>query len=118
MAKWGDIAPETFIERCLVSFDAALELRLAGDLIAFDIERAASDTEYRERRAFAVKDFLGFGKPRGLRPFLKGWPAINVSRGANAGPLSDAEIADRLSAFEAHPRYRSVAARCTDLRAG
>jgi hypothetical protein len=116
MAKWGDIAPDVFIGRCLASFEAALELRSTGDLIAFDIERAASDEGYRERRAFDVKDFLGFGKPRGLRPFLKGWPAINVSGGRNAGPLPDREIEHRIEAFAAHPRYVDVLAQGADLR--
>jgi hypothetical protein len=108
MAKWGDILPGEFVERCAASYEAALTLGAVGDLITFDVQRAASDAGYRERRAFEVKDFLGFGKPRGLRPFLKGWPAINVSGGRNAGSLAHADIDSRLVDLRSHPGYAAL----------
>jgi hypothetical protein len=118
MAKWGDIDPHSWAQRCQRSFAAALHLRDRGDLIAFDIPRAADDAEYRFRRAFEVKDFLGFGKPRGLRPFLKGWPAINVSEGRNAGPLTDREIARRVRSLDSSRQYPDLMDAYEHLRHG
>lgn len=107
MVAFGDITPDAWVERYERSLGIASELVAAGDMVVFDVSRAATDDVYRDTQAFAVKDFLGFDKPAGLRPFLKGWPVINAG-GTNRSRLDEGEIVRRIQGLQAGRRYRRL----------
>lgn len=95
MASGGDVAPDQFSSRFHASLDAIDPLVNSGNGFIFQADRAASDAFYREQRSRDLFEFLDldFGETAGS--FVDRWPATNTSAGRNAGPLADAEIAER-----------------------
>ena len=114
-AAWGDIEPDRFLDIFLRSTATARTLKAAGDLLIFDVSRGTQHGAYRAKRTEELFAFLGLAPTPAMRSFVSAWPEVNTSEALNRGPLSDEEIAQRLTIFAKDKRFHTLAGTIAEL---
>ncbi|MEE9228692.1 MAG: hypothetical protein V3U47_06940 [Acidimicrobiia bacterium] len=110
MSAWGDFDPDEFTDRFLASIETADGLVAAGDMFVFDLARASEDPAYRKQKGNDLFEYLDLPMNDFTHQVLDRWPAMNRSGGENKGPIPDAEIQERLQAFQNGRKFQNLLA--------